>query len=88
MFVATNKMQIGGAGVVLYEGFDRMAREAVGDYYILPSSTEEVIIVPKECGTVGDLRTMVCEVNHKELSPEQVLSESVYEFVDGKLVAA
>ena len=88
MYVATNQQRIGGAAVVLYEDFDSLSRKAVGDYYILPSSTEEVIIVPRECMNPKILREIVREINRSKVSAEQVLSDNVYEILDGEFVAA
>ena len=88
MYVASNLQNTGGAAVVIYEDFDRKAREALGDYYILPSSTEEVIVIPKSNVGVGMLKDMVREINRNEVAPEQVLSDNVYEIRDGRLIVA
>ena len=88
MYVVTNQQRTGGAGVVLYEDFDSLSRKAVGDYYILPSSTEEVIIVPKKGANPYILREIVRSINRSEVSAEQVLSDNVYEILDGNFVTA
>ncbi len=88
MYVASNLQNMGGAAVVIYKDFDRRARETLGDYYILPSSTEEVIVIPKSNMGVGMLKDMVREINRNEVAPEQVLSDNVYEMRDGRLIVA
>ena len=52
-----------------------------GDYYILPSSLHEVLILSKEVGfTPAELRKMVVEVNREQVDPEERLGNDVYEF--------
>lgn len=47
MFVATNKSKINGASVILYDGLlAEFARRVGGDFYILPSSIHETILLP------------------------------------------
>lgn len=80
MFVATNSKKVNGAGVILYDGLLRTFAEKIGgDFYILPSSVHEVILVPAN----GDIDAryliqMVKEVNATEVAPDEVLSDSVY----------
>lgn len=80
MFVATNIKKVNGAGVILYDGLLRTFAEKIGgDFYILPSSVHEVILVPAN----GDMDAryliqMVKEVNATEVSPDEVLSDNVY----------
>ena len=51
------------------------------DFYVLPSSVHEVILVPDHvAGSEKELRTMVHEVNHTQVEPEEILSESVYHY--------
>ena len=49
------------------------------DYYVLPSSVHEVVIVPASAG-VGcrDMDEMVAEVNRTQVAPEEVLSDRAY----------
>lgn len=80
MFVATNKKKLNGAGVILYDGLlAKFAEKVGGDFYILPSSIHETILLP----AIGDMDAeylirMVREVNATEVSPEEVLSDNVY----------
>ena len=61
----------------------KMIHEKMGDYYILPSSIHEVLIVPATCGLDRDeLKEMVCTVNRDQVAPEDQLSDEVY-FYDG-----
>ena len=74
-----------GAGVIAYPDFAEKARTLMGgDFYILPSSRHEVILVPVECADVKDLETMVQSVNASDvLNKEDFLSDHVYKF-DGE----
>lgn len=51
------------------------------DFYILPSSVHEVLIVPKEAGMdFKDLEAMVQEVNATQVAPQDKLSDHVYQY--------
>ena len=80
MYVATNVQKWLGAGVVLYDNLLRTFAEHIGgDFYILPSSTHEVLFVPAYVGfDVEDLKQMVQEVNATEVWEEEFLSDNVY----------
>ncbi len=80
MYVASNDSRNFGSAVVLYNGFlENFSKKTNADYYILPSSVHEVILIPTDqVDDVAHLKHMVCDVNSQELLPEDVLSESVY----------
>lgn len=80
MFVLTNKSRSNGAAAILYEGeLDKIGRQLGEDFYILPSSVHEVIIVPMSCGhNREELRKMVKEINLKQVAQEEFLSDHVY----------
>jgi len=82
MYVATNVQKLFGAGVVLYNGLLRAFAEQIGgDFFILPSSTHEVIFVPASVGMdVEYLKMMVHDVNEAEVSEQEFLSNNVYRY--------
>ena len=83
MYVATNEKGINGAAAMLFDDFLYDFYREHGAFYILPSSTDEIIMVTKD--KVSDeecLKDMVYEVNRTEVDEEHVLSDSVY-FYDG-----
>lgn len=83
MYVAGNENKNYGAAVILYEDFFASFAEKIqSDFYILPSSVHEVILIPveNEENEISRLKDMVYEVNHTELSREEILSDSVYLF--------
>lgn len=82
MYVATVPDNISGAGVIAYQEFmDQAAEKIGGDFYILPSSIHEILLV-KDDGSVDfkDLKTMVEEVNATQVAPEDKLTDSVYHY--------
>ena len=71
-----------GAGVIAYEGFlDEQARKMGEDFYIIPCSIHEVLLVPESMGgDIEALKEMIASVNTCELSPEDVLSNNLYHY--------
>jgi len=82
IFVASVPDKVHGAGVLAYQDFmDQAAERAGGDFYILPSSIHEILIVPDN-GKMGlsDLENMVKEVNATQVAPEDKLTDNVYHY--------
>lgn len=82
IYVLTNRSRNFGASAVLSPGamekVDRMFPEG---FYILPSSVHECIVIPKtEGASLKELGDMVREINRKDVRPEEVLSDHVYEY--------
>ena len=82
LFVLTNNQKLNGAAALLDEKMMEQIAERVGnDFYILPSSVHEVLIVPKEAGMdFKDLEAMVQEVNATQVAPQDKLSDHVYQY--------
>ncbi|MBP5179622.1 MAG: hypothetical protein J6X94_00785 [Lachnospiraceae bacterium] len=82
MFVASVPDKTHGAGVLAYEDFmDKAAERLGGDFFILPSSIHEVLLVPDKGDTsLKDLENMVREVNATQVAPEDKLTDSVYHY--------
>ena len=82
MYVASVPDKIHGAGVLAYQDFmDQAAERAGGDFFILPSSIHEVLIVPDNGNmSLSDLEAMVKEVNATQVAPEDKLTDSVYHY--------
>lgn len=80
MFVLSNHIRMHGAAVLLYSHvLKRFAEEKRQNFYILPSSVHEVILIP-DSGKENPvkLRDMVQEVNMAEVDSQEQLSDSVY----------
>jgi hypothetical protein len=82
LYCLTNEEKVNGAAYILNEDVQKMVAERVGgDYFVLPSSVHEVLILPKEEDTsIGKLRDMVQSINQSCVSAEDVLSDQVYQY--------
>lgn len=82
LYVLSNKLRSFGATSMLYEGILEKVGQKLGEnYYILPSSIHEVIVVPESKSPVKqDLEEMVREINETQVEEEEVLSDRVYYF--------
>ncbi len=82
MFVATVPDKVHGAGVLAYQDFmDKAAEKVGGDFFILPSSIHEILIVPDNGKMdLKELEAMVKEVNATQVAPADKLTDSVYHY--------
>ena len=85
--VVSNECGTLGAGVVLDNDLLDSLHERLGDFYVIPSSIHEVIVVSESIGEADRLKTMVKDIN-KTLRETDVLSNNVYVYRSGKLEAA
>lgn len=80
-FVLTNTSKMNGASVLCSkEAMTKAAEDAeidITDYYILPSSIHEVLLVNKSTSDINSLEAMVQEVNATQVKPEELLSNLV-----------
>jgi len=82
MYVASVPDRVQGASVLAYQDFmDQAAQRLEGDFFILPSSIHEIILV-KDDGDINfrKLEEMVQEVNATQVQPEEKLTDSVYHY--------
>lgn len=82
IWVATVDSGQHGAGVIQYPGFlDQAAETLGGDFYVLPSSVHEVLLVADNGSMeLGYLEEMVRSVNAEEVAPAERLSDNVYHY--------
>ena len=81
MFVLTNDTKVNGAAAILNDDIRQEIAEKVGDFYMLPSSIHETLIIPKDAGMeFKELEQMVQEVNQTQMAPGERLSDHVYEY--------
>ena len=80
-FILTNQQKTKGAVMAVNpKTMDRITAK-FGEVYIIPSSVDETIIVPKsEVKDVHELERMVKQVNASDVRPEDQLSDNVYEY--------
>lgn len=83
MHVLSNESNQYGATVAIYPDVLRQISNQLGsDYYILPSSVHELIILRKKDCDISEkeLRSMVRDINHQIVTPEEILGNEVYEY--------
>ena len=81
LYILTTSTKCKGATMVLNTKVMESIIERFGEVYILPSSVDEVLIIPKSFGRdVTELAEMVRAVNESEVRPEDRLSDNVYEY--------
>lgn len=80
MLVLSNKNRSYGAAVILYpERLKEIGEYLQENYYVLPSSIHEVIIVREREGfTLEELSSIVSEINRTQVEPEEILADHAY----------
>lgn len=88
MYVFSTENYSQGAALAADPDALKQAYEELGeDFYILPSSVHETLLLPKsECPCrPAELKEMVMDINRRMVAPEVRLTDSVYEFDGCKL---
>lgn len=82
MWVATTETSVNGAGVIAYPDFMEQAAEQLGgDFYILPSSVHEVLLIADDGSmNAAQLSEMVSSINEAEVAPADRLSDVAYHY--------
>ncbi|MBD5465084.1 MAG: hypothetical protein HDR22_04605 [Lachnospiraceae bacterium] len=80
MYVLSNQEKLYGAASILYPNLLKNFAIACGrDFYILPSSVHEVILVPEyDSKDLEGMSEMVKEINELEVAREEILSDHAY----------
>ncbi len=80
-FILTNQQKTKGAVMAVSpKTMDRITAK-FGDVYVIPSSVDETLIVPKSMvDDLDRLVDMVREVNATEVAPQDRLSDKIYEY--------
>lgn len=83
--ILTNEDGVFGATVIFYGGMLSRIHELVGNYYALPSSVHEWVILPESLGTdTNELKNMVIDANTTVVSKDEFLSNQVFKYdLDG-----
>ena len=79
--LARVKNEVPGAAYLADKDLHQRLYKALGEYFILPSSVHELLILPNRQASsydVGALRGMVREVNMTQVAENEVLSNNVY----------
>lgn len=80
MFVLTNRGNYFGAVCMIFDSVLANIGETLqDDFWVLPSSIHECVIVPSQIQTNGtELEELVREINKKEVQAEEFLSDEIY----------
>lgn len=80
LYVATNDRAFMGASVLAYPEFGSQASRLLhDDFYIIPSSIHEVLLLPAgRFPAIPILPSIVRSVNREQVAPEDRLSDNVY----------
>lgn len=80
MYVLSNPVRSFGAACIVYPEVLDMAGQVLGeDYYVLPSSVHEVLLVPvSKSMEPGEMDAMVMEINQTQVAEEEILSDHAY----------
>lgn len=80
LYCFSNESKLNGAAYIMNEEIQKMVSEKLGgDYYILPSSVHEVLVISKDIDIpLQNIEQMVQHVNLSCVSAEEVLSDHVY----------
>lgn len=82
MMVVTNEQGVLGASALFCSGImDKAAEQMKGNYFVLPSSIHEMLVVPDNGDfNRADLESMVKEANRTVVDPGDRLSDAVYHY--------
>lgn len=82
MTIVSNEHSVDGASAIFYPGvMDLVGDRMKGDYYILPSSVHETLVVPDDGRVaISELKDMVKEVNSTQVDPKDQLTDEVYHY--------
>ena len=82
LMILTNMQGMHGAGALFYpEQLETIAQQMGTDFFVLPSSVHEVLILPDDGSQdLDSLQFMVREINRTEVAPEDRLSDFVYHY--------
>ena len=86
MYILSNTQRLYGASCMLYPCLlNKIAKKLDADLFLLPSSIHEIIVLPtKNSKQSAQLSRMVSDINHTELSIDEILSDHVYYYSRAK----
>ena len=75
IFILTNQAGLNGVSCLWYPGMmEEIYRKIGGEYFVLPSSVHELILLPKDEHRAEELYEMIHTVNIQAVAPEEILS--------------
>jgi hypothetical protein len=84
LYLLTNESALYGAAVILYPGILQEAADYMeSDFFVLPSSVHEVILLPDNGEEPESLLQIVSDINHTQVEEEEILIDAVYKYTSG-----
>ena len=87
LWVLTNERKLNGATLILnYECWaktfsNRIGGVTGGDFYIIPSSIHELLLLPvRDDDNIDEIKDMIREINDTQVQQEEILSYSLYRY--------
>ncbi len=76
LYVVSVESGLHGAAAIAYPDFhDKVSEKVSGNFYVIPSSVNEVLIISDKAADARGLNDMIREVNSTMVSPEERLSD-------------
>jgi hypothetical protein len=84
IFILSNHLQMSGAHVIVTRpDVMESIRKKIGDFWIIPSSRHEVLLMSKERGLMPEqLLEMLHEANRQVVSDDDFLSDDIFEYTE------
>lgn len=79
--ILSNEDLVYGAGTIFYTGLPKKLHKRLGDFYIIPSSVHECILIPGACSISIDRTEEIMRVVNQECVEEnEFLSDTLYRY--------
>lgn len=88
VFVITNKDDCCGAGMILDKEVMDFLNDKIGDFFVIPSSTHELLIIPECMGDADRFKEVIADINKTSLEDNEILSNNLYICRNGKMEVA
>lgn len=80
-YIVSTEHGVCGASAILYDGVIDEIREKIGDFYIIPSSIHETLVLPKtSVKDLQELKALVRRVNSMSVEDGETLTNSIYTY--------
>lgn len=83
LVLSNRELKFGAVNICFPDIWEEVSRQTGGDFYVLPSSIHECIILPASVWgeeKETELQTIVREINAGFIVPEEILGSSVYRY--------
>lgn len=83
LLVLSTQEECHGASALFIDGMKDKIHEIIGDYYIIPSSIDEILVTSCNGINFENIQNTVLAANQNYVAPQNILSDEVY-FYDGE----